>query len=1038
MNKQSGSALSADTLRLPAGTGVDTSKAITFNYDGVAYQGVEGDTLASALLANGVRLVGRSFKYHRPRGIYTAGPEEPNALMQLEQGAFSEPNTRATQVDLYQGLTVKSQNCFPSVGFDIGAINSVLSRFLPAGFYYKTFMWPASMWMTYEKFIRRAAGLGKSPEEPDADNYEQLYAHCDVLIAGAGIAGISAAIAAAETGARVILMDEQCEPGGAALWNAGTINGQAAHEWVREQVAVLNSQENVQVVSRCTVTAYLDHNYLTAAERLTDHLPLDERAAGSIRQRFWKIRARRVVLATGSIERPLLFADNDRPGVMLAGAVRHYINRYAVLPAKQIVVFTNNDSAYATALDAQRAGAEVTLVDMRSAAELDAKDCVKAIKDTDIRLMANSVVAGLDGKRAISSARISGLDASGQNLTGDIETVPCQVVAASGGWNPTVHLHSQARGKLAFVDSIKSFVPEAAPAGDDIDVINPHTFAGACNGAFDSDSCLQQGAAAGASSAKSATTSNVDQSVSDSDSPTQLPTAEMSSAEGVCAIGDVIWVVPTEHAVGQGPRKHFHDLQNDVTVADIHLAAREGYQSVEHLKRYTTTGMGTDQGKTSNVNALAVMAELRNASIPEVGFTTFRPPFTPVTFGAVAGQYTKELFLQERYTPMHPWHVDNDAVFEDVGDWKRPWYFPRSGESMHQAVQRESLSVRKSVGMVDASTLGKIDIQGEDSAWFLDMIYTNGWQKLAVGKCRYGLMLNEHGMVFDDGVTTKIGENHFHMTTTTGGAARVMGWLEEWLQTEWPEKKVYCTSVTEQWAVAAVNGPNAARLLQKVAGKSFDLAALPHMSCCDATVAGVPARIFRISFTGEMSFEINVPARHGLHMWNALIKAGEEFDLCVYGTETMHVLRAEKGFIIAGQDTDGTVTPLDLDMGWIVNNKKDDFLGKRSLSRSDTKREGRRQLTGVLTDDPEEVLPEGAHLVDEIFDSPPMQTIGHITSSYYSPNVGRSIAMGLVDNGISRKGESVKIRLMDGRVIPAKLTSPVFYDESGERMHAAS
>jgi len=1038
MNNQSESGLRGSSLRLPAGIGVDTSKAVTFKYDGVVYQGVEGDTLASALLANGVRLVGRSFKYHRPRGIYTAGPEEPNALMQLEEGAYSEPNTRATQVDLYQGLMVKSQNCFPTVGFDIGAINSVLARFLPAGFYYKTFMWPASMWMTYEKFIRRAAGLGKSPKEPDADNYEQLYAHCDVLIAGGGIAGISAAVAAAKTGARVILMDEQCEPGGAALWNGGMIDGQAAHAWVREQVAFLQEQANVQVVPRCTVTAYLDHNYLTAVERLTDHLPLAERASGSIRQRFWKIRARRVVLTTGSIERPLLFADNDRPGVMLASAVRHYINRYAVLPARQIVVFTNNDSAYAAALDAHNAGAVVTLVDMRSEADQSAKDCVKAVKDIGIRLMFDSVVVGLNGKHAIRSARISRLDASRQKLVGAIETIPCQVVAASGGWNPTVHLHSQARGKLAFVDSIKSFVPEAAAAGDDINVINPHSFAGACNGAFDSSTCIEQGAAAGGLAAQQALTGNPGESVSGGSSPSTLPGAKMLAAEGVCVLGDVIWVVPTEHPVGRGSRKHFHDLQNDVTVADIHLAAREGYQSVEHLKRYTTTGMGTDQGKTSNVNALAVMAELRSASIPEVGFTTFRPPFTPVTFGAVAGQYTNELFLQERVTPMHSWHVDNNAVFEDVGDWKRPWYFPRSGETMHQAVQRESRMVRESVGMVDASTLGKIDIQGEDSAWFLEMIYTNGWQKLAEGKCRYGLMLNEHGMVFDDGVTTKVGENHFHMTTTTGGAARVMGWLEEWLQTEWPEKKVYCTSVTEQWAVAAVNGPNAARLLKKVAGKSFDLSTLPHMSCCDATVAGVPARIFRISFTGEMSFEINVPARHGLHMWNTLVEAGEEFDLCVYGTETMHVLRAEKGFIIAGQDTDGTVTPLDLDMGWIVNNKKDDFLGKRSLSRSDTARDRRRQLTGVLTDDPEEVLPEGAHLVDEVLDSPPMQTIGHITSSYYSPNVGRSIAMGLVDNGISRKGESVKIHLMDGRVIPAKLTSPVFYDESGERMHGAS
>lgn len=1029
MNESQSVDLPVAPYRLEHGSGVNTSRPVVFRYDGVVYQGVEGDTLASALLANGVRLVGRSFKYHRPRGIFTAGPEEPNALVQLEEGQFTEPNTRATQVMLYQGLSARSQNCFPSVGFDLGAVNSLISRFLPAGFYYKTFMWPASLWMTYEKFIRRAAGLGNSPQTPDPERYEQVYAHCDVLVVGAGVAGLSAAQTAARLGVKVTLVDEQNQPGGSALYSRATIDGEAAESWVASQLDALRQMPNVQVLLNTTTTAYLDYNYITAAEKINDHLPLAARESGVVRQRFWKIRAKQVVLATGSIERPLLFADNDRPGVMLASAVRAYINRYAVLPAHRLVVFTNNDSAYATAIDAHQVGAHVVIVDLRDEEIL--KGCAVAVeaRSRGIRVLANSAVVGINGRQAIRSVRVSQLDSSKQQLTGAIETVSCEVVAVSGGWNPTVHLHSQSRGKLDFDETIQSFVPRALAPDDDVWAINPHVSAGACNGELDTEACFSEGITAGT---KAAIASGV--AVSES-AAIDVPEVKMATGDAVCQVQNMIWTVPTEHEIGCGPRKHFHDLQNDVTVADIHLAAREGYESVEHLKRYTTTGMGTDQGKTSNVNALAVMAELRNSTIPDIGVTTFRPPYTPVTFGTVAGQYTNDLFLQERTTPMHIWHAENGAVFEDVGDWKRPWYFPENGETMHQAVQRESRQVRESVGMVDASTLGKIDIQGEDSAWFLEMIYTNGWQKLGVGKCRYGLMLNEHGMVFDDGVTTRIGENHYHMTTTTGGAARVMGWLEEWLQTEWPDKKVYCTSVTEQWAVVALNGPEAASVLGKLTDSSFNLSDLPHMSFTEARVGGISARIFRISFTGEMSFEINVPARYGLHLWEALVDAGQEFNLCVYGTETMHVLRAEKGFIIVGQDTDGTVTPYDLDMGWIVNDKKEDFLGKRSLARSDTTRSGRRQLVGVLTDDPEKVLPEGAHLVSEVLDAPPMNTIGHVTSSYYSPNVGRSIALALVEDGIKRKGDSVNVRLMDGEVIPVSLADTVFFDSTGERMH---
>lgn len=1027
MNQQS---TNSTDLRLQSGSGVNLSSKVSFTYDGVRYQGIKGDTLASALIANGVRLVGRSFKYHRPRGIFTAGPEEPNALVQLEEGARTEPNTRATQVELYEGLVANSQNCFPSVKYDIGAVNSLVSRFLPAGFYYKTFMWPASMWMTYEKFIRRAAGLGKSPTEKDPDQYEQLLAHCEVLVVGAGPSGIAAALAAATKGERVILMDEQTEMGGSLLWNGATVEGEPGIDWARSKVAELQAMSNVRVIPRCTVTSYLDHNFIAAAERLSDHLPLAEQAKAPIRQRFWKIRAANVVIAAGSIERPLLFADNDRPGVMLSAAVRTYINRYAVLPAREIVVFCNNDSAYATAMDANQAGAKVTVVDLRDKQAVESSSVAKLVRDAGMEVLPASAIAGINGKQQIRSVLVQPLSADKRSLSGSPREIDCQVVAVSGGWNPTVHLHSQARGKLEFKRNLQAFVAKSGVAADDeVAKMNPHLMSGACDGEFDLAACLADGHRKGLLAA-SGDISGTDSSVSG----TQI-SASATAAEGLCDKVEALWTVPTTHEIGRGSRKHFHDMQNDVTVADIHLAAREGYQSVEHLKRYTTTGMGTDQGKTSNVVALAVMAELRGTDIPAVGTTTFRPPYTPVTFGAIAGQYTDELFLQERTTPMHAWHVANGAVFEDVGDWKRPWFFPRGDEDMHNAVQRECKMVRQSVGLLDASTLGKIDIQGRDAAEFLNMIYTNAWLKLAPGKCRYGLMLNEHGMVFDDGVTVCIAPNHYHMTTTTGGAARVMGWLEEWLQTEWPEKEVYCTSVTEQWAVTAVNGPNARKLLSKLTDVSLDDEHFPHMSYQKAVLAGVPARIFRISFTGELSFEINVPARYGLHVWEALVEAGDEFDVCVYGTEAMHVLRAEKGFIIAGQDTDGTVTPLDLGMDWIVNNAKADFLGKRSLSRSDTASSGRRQLVGILTDDPEEVLPEGAHLVAEVMSAPPMPTEGHITSSYYSPNAERSIAMALVTNGLSRKGEKVNARLMDGRTVAAKIVEPVFVDVEGERLN---
>jgi len=1002
----------AQQNRLSAGGRVDRSRTLKFTFDGRSYEGHPGDTLASALAANGLRLLGRSYKYHRPRGLFSAGAEEPGALVALGEGAYAEPNTRATQIELYDGLVARSQNAWPSIHFDVSAINGVFARFLPAGFYNKTFMWPKSAWMTYEKVIRDAAGPAEAARESDPDRYEHRYVHCDVLVVGAGPAGIMAALAAGATGARVIFADDQPEPGGSLLGDPVGIGGGPGTDWVRAGMDQLRDMPEVTVLPRTTVVGYHDYNYLGALEKVTDHL--GPGAGGALpRQRLWKIRAKQVVLATGSIERPLVFADNDRPGVMLAGAVRTYINRYGVIPGREMVVFTNNDSAYSTALDAAAHEAKVTIIDLR----LDPQGPqVEAAREAGLLVHTGAAVSAVVGPKGVVAVHMRQVSADGNVLYGPTNTISCDVLAISGGWTPTVHLFSQARGKLRFDHDMGAFVP------DQVDPLNPNHCAGACNGSLALDACLREGRDAGLAAARAAGFAT--------DHAPDLPIADTLPQEPP----RLLWSVPSEKTGTAGEKAKFVDLMSDVSVADVRLAEREGYASVEHLKRYTATGMGTDQGKTSNINAMAIMADSRGITIPEVGHTTFRPNYVPVAFGAITGRNVGELFQQARPTAMHEWHVANGAVFEDVGDWKRPWYFPKAGESMHDAVQRECKATRDSIGIVDASTLGKIDIQGPDAAELLNMVYTNAWSKLGVGRCRYGLMLNEHGMIFDDGVTTRIGENHYHMTTTTGGAARVMTWLEEWLQTEWPEMRVFCTSVTEQWAVAAINGPKARDLLARLTDDiDLDPEAFPFMSMKEGTVAGVPARVYRISFTGESAYEINVPASFDLHLWETLMKEGAGFGICPYGTETMHVLRAEKGFIIAGQDTDGTVTPMDAGMDWIVSKKKPDFIGRRSLFRSDTQREGRMQLVGLLTEDPQVVLPEGGQVAVSATAGAAFTSIGHVTSSYMSPNVGRSIAMAKIEDGFKRQGETLVVPTLDGKVHKVKVGGTVFFDPEGER-----
>jgi len=997
--------------RLQSGGLIDRSRRIRFKFNGKDYSGHPGDSLAAALLAQGVRCFGRSFKYHRPRGVVGAGAEEPNALVQVGEGALSTPNLRATQVELYEGLTARTVNGWPSLAFDVGAINNRLSRLLPAGFYYKTFMWPRSAWMRYEHYIRRAAGLGHAPSLPDTDYYDKRHVHCDVFIAGGGPAGLVAALGAARAGARVLLVDEQAQLGGSLLFSPAVIGGQTGLDWVSELEAELRSFPQVTILSRSTVTGYYDHNFLVVNERRTDHIGPSQASSKRVRERLWRIRAKQVVIATGAIERPLVFDGNDTPGVMLASAVSTYIRRYAVAPGRSGAVFTNNDSGYQAALDMASAGMKVrALVDIR---ENPGASVVAAVSAYDIPVYRGCVVpsvqSGFQGLKRIELAKLS---PGGEDILSHKGLIDCQVLAMSGGWSPAVHLHSQSGGRPCYDKAKACFVPGVS--------VQAECSVGACSGSFTLAACLKEGADAGIGAA------------AQSGWPggyVDVPAVE----EVAHAPLQPLWEVPAGVLSGNGVKK-FLDFQNDTTAADVKLAVREGYRSVEHVKRYTALGFGTDQGKLGNINGVAILAKTLGKSPGEVGTTTFRPNYTPVTFGAVAGRTLGEqLFDPIRKTAIHAWHVRRGASFENVGQWKRPWFYPREGEDMHAAVNRECLAARNGVGVLDASTLGKIDIRGPDAARLLNLLYTNNWDNLQPGRCRYGFMLGEDGMIMDDGVTTCLAPGHYLMTTTTGGAAAVLTWMERWLQTEWPDLKVYLTSVTDQWSVMSVAGPYARTVLQR-AGCDLELDgdAFPFMSMQVGQVAGIPARVSRISFSGELAFEISVDANQGLALWEAIMVVGRDYDITPYGTESMHVLRAEKGYVIVGQDTDGSVTPVDLGMDWIVSKKKD-FIGKRSLSRSDTDRPNRKQLVGLKTQDPSRVLPEGAQLVNSRQEAQPVPMIGHVSSSYFSANLGRSIALALVKGGLSRMGGTIYAHLMDGSVVPATICEPVFFDPENQR-----
>ncbi len=998
-------------FRTAAGGRIDRAQTIRFTFDGTTYPAHPGDTLASALLANGVRLMGRSFKYHRPRGVLAAGAEEPNALVTVDRGGGRRtPNLRATQVELHDGLVASSQNRWPSLSHDVGEVNDLVPPgVLAAGFYYKTFMQPASAWTAlYEPFIRRAAGLGQAPTQADPDHYTHRYAFCDVLVVGSGAAGLAAALAAAESGARVILCDEQAAFGGGLLAEPDVlIDGVAAGDWVDGTLAALAADPRVTLLPRTQCFGAYAQGFFGLAQRVTDHLAHPDPRAP--RERLWKVRARQVVLATGAIERPLVFPDNDRPGVMLAGSARTFLNRYGTKPGDRAVVFTACDSGYAAALDLTAAGVVVSaVVDMRSE---PLGPVVASARESGLNVRTNTVVTGVDGRLAVRSVQVATVAGSG--LVGPSETITCDLVLMAGGWTPAVHLHSQMRGRLRFDADREIYVPAEPVEGA--------RSAGACNGTFGIAAALMEGFAAGAEAGKAAGCGEAD--------PDRSP--PVVSGEVVPA-GGFHGAVPHNRDVQKV--KAFVDFQNDVTEKDIRLAVREGFRSIEHVKRYTTTGMATDQGKTSNMNGLAIAAGSLGKPIPEVGLTTFRAPYTPVTFGTFAGHSRGDLFDPIRRTPTHDWAVAQGAAFEDVGMWKRAWYFPHAGESMHAAVLRECRTVRETGGLFDASTLGKIEVVGPDAAEFMNRLYTNPWSKLEPGRCRYGLMLNEAGFVMDDGVIGRLAPDRFHVTTTTGGAPRVLAHMEDYLQTEFPELKVWLTSTTEQWAVFAVQGRNARKVLEPlVAGIDMAAAAMPHMSVREGTICGVPTRLFRVSFTGELGFEVNVPAEYGPAVWEAIWTEGRKHGFCAYGTEAMHVLRAEKGYIIVGQETDGTVTPYDLGLDWAVGKTKPDFVGKRSLARPDMLKTDRKQLVGLLTVDPAVVLEEGAQITAEATPVRGTGALGHVTSAYDSAALGRSIALALVAAGRSRHGETLYVPMPTGAVA-VTVVEPVFLDREGSRL----
>jgi sarcosine oxidase subunit alpha len=968
-------------FRLDDGGRIDRSRRISFTWGGKTLLGLQGDTLASALIANGVSIVGRSFKYHRPRGLIAAGLEEPNAIVQLETGGMTIPNMKATQVELYNGLVANPVNARPSVDFDLMAVNGLFKRFIPAAFYYKTFMWPK--WRWFEPSIRNAAGLGKAPTAADPDSYEHRFAHTDILVVGSGVAGLAAAEAAALGGEKVLFVEADAEFGGGLLAEMGKVEGLEPLAWRDRTLAALSSLPNVTIMNRTMAFGFYDHGLVGLCERVTDHLPL--RARRGPRQRLWKVRAGRVILATGAFERPIAFAGNDLPGVMLASAAQAYAIRYGVAPGRRIVVATNNDSAYAAASALHDAGVEIAaIIDSRTTAGDGAAGAVER-GITTIMDAAPIEARGRRRVRAVTVGRVTDGKA--------FRTIACDTILMSNGWNPAVHLHSQSGGSLAFNSAIEAFLP-GKPAQAAVNV-------GAAAGIFDLDTAI-----AGTRAAAQG------REVQPFHPEPVGPTLRFADGD---ALAGKAWV----------------DFQNDVTAGDVQLAARENFRSVEHLKRYTTLGMASDQGKTSNVTGIQILSSLIGKPPEAIGTTKFRPPFDPVTIGGFAGRATGDDLMPLARTAAHASAVAAGAKMENYGAWRRAAYFPRVGEDEHAAVAREVLAVRGGVGLFDASPLGKIEVKGPDAVEFLQRIYVNGVRNLKVGRCRYGLMLSEHGIVYDDGVFAKIADDHFLVGTTSGHAAAITDTLQEWLQCEWVDLKVLVENVTTAWAVMNVAGPRARDVLAGV-GTDIDLSreAFPHMTCREGSVGGVPARVERVSFSGELSYEVAVPWQYGRALWDGMMRAGTTHGITPFGVEALMAMRIEKGFLHVGSDTDGTTMPQDVGFGSAMAKKPDDFIGRRSTMRPDGLRTDRRQLVGLETLDGGGALEVGSHVLAPDGSG---GTQGWVTSSVRSPTLGRPLAMALIGRGEARIGEAVRIWNL-GKVRAARIVDPHFYDPAGDRL----